>query len=124
MWTYTSAKNMRFFENFRRCAIFDARVADFQPAETAFKTVVCGLYDYEETVKIMRKKKAAFRVRSKYIIILANYDLFLAIFLGKITNTWATIVSISKNTRLSNIHNQLMTKYTKLRKSRDVFSFS
>jgi hypothetical protein len=46
-----------FFENFRRCAIFDARVADFQPAGMAFKTLGCDLYDDKETVKMTPKKK-------------------------------------------------------------------
>jgi hypothetical protein len=47
---------MRFFENFRRFAIFDARVADFQPAGMAFKTLGCDLYDDKETVKMTSKK--------------------------------------------------------------------
>ena len=64
------------------------------------------------------------RVFSRYTYILANYDQYFAIFVGKMTNTWATYVSISKNPTLSNIHNQLITKYTKLRKIRNVYSFS
>ena len=84
----------------------------------------CSLNDGKKIVKITCIKKAAFRVFSKYTFIFANYDLFSPILLGKISNTWATIVSISKNPPLSNIHNQLMTKYTKLRKSRGVYSFS
>ena len=80
----------------------------------AFKTMGCSLNDGKKIVKITCIKKAAFRVFSKYTFIFANYDLFSPILLGKISNTWATIVSISKNPPLSNIHNHLPTYWNEL----------
>ena len=124
MWTFTLARKVFFFETLDILVILTRMVQNNADSPAGSETLGSTRTDDIIAVKKICFSGSAFWVHSRHTFFLANFDLFFSIFPPKIADIWGIIALISKNPSLSDIPNQLMTKYTKAWKSTDVYSLS
>ena len=124
MWTFTLARKVFFLVNVDILVILTRMVQNNTDFAAGSETLGCTRADAIIAVKKNYFSGSAFWVYFRHTFFLSNFDLFFAIFPPKSADIWGTIALISKNTSLSDIPNELMTKYTKAWKSTDIYSLS